>query len=111
LGSTQKKIDNLWLQDFPDQITKKRRNRLTYENKSNTICKETGKICYSKRMANELVNSQKHHKKKNIRINKGGKMPLRSYYCEHCGCYHLTSSPFYREVRYDLNKKHPLKEI
>ena len=28
------------------------------------ICKETGKNCYSRRIANELVNSQKHHKKK-----------------------------------------------
>lgn len=74
------------------------------------ICKETGKNCYSRRVANELVNSQKHHKKKNIRINKR-KIPLRSYYCEFCKSYHLTSTPFHRKVRYDLEKRKPLKEI
>lgn len=81
------------------------------ENNSFPVCKETGKNCYSKRIANELVNAQKHHKTRNVRINKGGKMPLRSYYCEFCKQYHLTSTPFYRKVRYDLDRKKPLKEI
>lgn len=74
------------------------------------ICKETGKNCYSRRNANEIVNSQKHHKKKNVRINKG-KIPLRSYYCEFCKSYHLTSMPFHRLVKYDLKKRKSLKEI
>ena len=39
-----------------------------------------------------------------------GKIPLRSYYCEFCKSYHLTSTPFYRTVRYDLEKEKP-KEI
>ena len=74
------------------------------------ICKETGKNCYSRRIANELVNSQKHHKKKNVRITKV-KIPLRSYYCEFCKSYHLTSMPFHRLVKYDLKKRKSLKEI
>ena len=74
------------------------------------ICEETGKNCYSRRLANELVNLQKHHKKKNVRVNKG-KIPLRSYYCEFCKSYHLTSTPFHRKVQYDLEKRKRLKEI
>ena len=74
------------------------------------ICENTGKNCYSFREAHEIVNRQKHHKVVNVRINKN-KIPTRSYFCKFCKSYHLTSKSFYRDVRYDLNRKKPLREI
>ncbi len=50
------------------------------------ICSEVNKVCYSQRRAGEVLRLAKirknHHVKKNI--------PLRSYKCKYCGCWHLT---------------------
>lgn len=47
------------------------------------ICPATGKRCYSKKDANNVIYAAKRssHKKR---------IPLRSYYCNKCGTYHLT---------------------
>jgi len=53
------------------------------------ICQETGKICFSYRKARETINSAKrrHYGSK----RRSNKIPIRSYYCKSCHCYHLTS--------------------
>lgn len=76
---------------------------MSYIKKKET-CAIQHKICYSRREASEILNSLRHHKIKNVRINKG-KIPSRAYYCRFCSSYHLTSKSAYRNVMYDLNKK------
>lgn len=49
------------------------------------VCRQTGKVCFTKRGAGECVagfkGSRGRHKKT---------IPLRFYYCKCCGMYHLT---------------------
>ena len=52
------------------------------------ICNYSGKTCFSKREASETI---AYFKTTRFRWNHRGKnIPQRSYYCEHCGTYHLT---------------------
>lgn len=45
----------------------------------------TGKRCYSKQGAGEVIRLAKK------RNNCKNKIPVRSYYCKECGAYHTTS--------------------
>ena len=49
-------------------------------------CSETGKKCYSQKVANDIIRKVKKarnsHRPKSI--------PKRSYKCQFCGYYHLT---------------------
>ena len=54
------------------------------------ICKSEGKICYTEREAGIAINeAKKHHRSNNDNSSK--KIPMRKYFCEKCGSYHLTS--------------------
>lgn len=44
-------------------------------------CPKTNKVCYSKADANSLINHPRRSKK----------VPMRTYVCEFCGSYHITS--------------------
>ncbi len=70
------------------------------------ICPSSGKRMYSYRVANEIINVQKHHKISNVRVNKN-KIPKRSYYCTECKMYHLTSTSGYDKIYF--NKKRRIK--
>lgn len=64
------------------------------------LCPETGKVCYSQKEANTVKNRFKRHVYKgnhrSYRMNTGanGKIPVRSYRCEFCGSWHLTSQKY-----------------
>lgn len=49
-----------------------------------SICDESGKICYSRRDAAITVATGRKEKRL-------GKRPIRYYQCGDCGCYHTTS--------------------
>jgi hypothetical protein len=55
------------------------------------ICVKTGKRMYSAREANSAKNSagNLHHTKQ---------IPLRAYYCKHCGAYHLTHFRHFKKM-------------
>ena len=74
------------------------------EKEEERYCEKCGKICYSLRMAGQILNSQKKHKIKNRRISKNAR-PCRKYYCDFCNSYHLTSTPFYREYAKEIKNK------
>lgn len=48
------------------------------------ICKESGKYCYSKKEAGNMIRYFKKHRNFNKNI------PKRSYFCNYCGTFHLT---------------------
>lgn len=64
-------------------------------------CESTGKICYTKREAGNAINGAKSH------CNRSKKIPKRKYYCEECGCYHLTHYSHYGNSikKHHFNKK------
>lgn len=47
------------------------------------FCETTGKICYSRREAGNILNYTKRNKF-------GRNIPKRSFFCEECGTWHLT---------------------
>ena len=55
-----------------------------------TICEATGKRCYSKKEANNVMHAAKRKSAKK-------RIPLRSYYCTECGTYHLTHFSYYQQ--------------
>lgn len=64
------------------------------------FCKKENKRCYSSTYASKVINNcKKNHRHNNhTRSNKKtpkGNAPVRKYYCESCGYYHLTSRSFY----------------
>lgn len=50
-------------------------------------CAVTGKICYSKKEAGNVMHYLK--RKRNL-PHRGQNIPQRLYYCNDCGAYHLT---------------------
>lgn len=55
------------------------------------ICEKTGKICYSRKSAGEIVNSLKSHpmgRRQKSPVRK--KIPIRYYFCRFCKSYHTT---------------------
>lgn len=63
-----------------------RESRLIVHNGVETvyqICEKTGKRCYGQKDASNAIRCSKHSSNKK-------RIPLRSYYCEYCGTYHLT---------------------
>ena len=68
-------------------------------------CENEGKICYTKREAGNALNGAK---KCGCRAKN---MPKRSYYCEECGCYHLTHYSFYKSNKAQRKFKQKLREI
>ncbi len=68
-------------------------------------CEITGKICYTKREANETLKGAKNHN------NRSKKIPVRKYFCEECRCYHLTHYPFYESNKMQREFKQKIKEI
>lgn len=72
------------------------------ENAKKCECEVTGKICYSKREAGEIINRLRRHiNGDNLGRNKT--LPRRSYYCVYCGCFHLTHIPFLKKS--DIRRK------
>jgi tyrosyl-tRNA synthetase len=76
------------------------------------ICESTGKIKYSKKEANTIINSYRSYKNivtddmgktirmkrfKNKKVRQSNKdcIPSRSYYCKECGTYHITHMKYY----------------
>ena len=57
-------------------------------------CESTGKICYTEREAGIALNEAKKHHYSDDNTSK--EIPKRKYYCEKCGCYHLTHQTFYK---------------
>jgi len=57
------------------------------------LCDSTGKVCYSKRKAGEIINDNRKHRKSD-HLGKNKKIPKRSYMCRGCGSYHLTHEPY-----------------
>ncbi len=58
------------------------------------VCEASGKICYSKKRAGDIVNTAKSHVVrggKSCRRSSAKKIPLRVYFCTACGAYHTTS--------------------
>lgn len=53
------------------------------------LCKECGKICYTKREAGSIINSLKRHRN-STRLGRNKEFPRRKYFCTFCGYYHLT---------------------
>lgn len=54
------------------------------------ICEKTGKRCYSKKEANNVIHAAKRKSAKK-------RIPLRSYYCTKCRTYHLTHFSYYQQ--------------
>ncbi|MDY4674467.1 MAG: hypothetical protein SO369_05665 [Treponema sp.] len=52
------------------------------------ICISTGKLCFSRRTAGEVINQYKKHH------HTSGKYPRRYYFCNNCGTYHITSQKY-----------------
>lgn len=50
-------------------------------------CDITGKRCFSKREAGEMIRMFKRNRKWK---NRGKTIPERSYYCSYCGTFHVT---------------------
>lgn len=50
-------------------------------------CESTGKICYTEREAGEAINSAR---KRHYNGRGAKRIPMREYFCDKCGCYHLT---------------------
>lgn len=67
------------------------------------ICKETGKRCYTQSLAGKQIGLAKGKYRRKKAGN--GKIPQRSYYCNYCGYYHLTS------LKSFTNKKRYIKNI
>ena len=53
-------------------------------------CQRTGKICYSRKDANETISFFKRGHRNHKWGHRGKQIPQRSYYCEYCKAYHLT---------------------
>ncbi len=73
-------------------------------------CESTGKICYSERGAAEAINSARRH-----RCKSGGakQIPKREYFCEKCGCFHLSHYTSYQSQttkNYNLKRKRFLND-
>lgn len=49
-------------------------------------CEVTGKVCYSEKSANSIVNAARRSRRR----QKTQFIPQRSYRCQFCGAYHLT---------------------
>lgn len=60
------------------------------EDKGKMICIKTGKTCFSKKEAGNCIRRFKTRRRKNLSRQK--QIPLRSYYCDYCGTYHLSHS-------------------
>lgn len=60
-------------------------------------CESTRKICYSKKEAGNAINRAKKHYHSDDESNASKKIPKRKYYCNKCGCYHLTSQSAYHK--------------
>ena len=52
-------------------------------------CEQCAKICYSKRDACIAIKTAKHNRKNYI--------PIRYYFCDYCGAYHVTSQKHRRD--------------
>lgn len=55
-------------------------------------CSVTGKICYSRKEAGNILAAAHRGKK-------GKYIPQRAYLCEYCETYHLTSHKSYRKKK------------
>ena len=58
------------------------------EDNEKVLCTETGKVCYSRRKAGEMLHylrSRRHSAKRNKIV------PVRYYFCPFCRTWHLTS--------------------
>ena len=73
------------------------------------ICESTGKICYSKKEAGKAINGAK--KRHYTDGHSAKKIPRRKYYCEKCGCYHLTHLTFYKSDKPQRGFKHRLRKL
>ena len=78
------------------------------ENSEKEHCPYTGKICYSQRGASNAISFFKHHRNKRSRFKKQKNIPVRYYYCEKCGCYHLTHYRNQYSTRKNENKRREL---
>ena len=67
-------------------------------------CESTGKICYTEREAGEILNMPKRHSHSN-------EIPKRKYFCEKCGCYHLTHQTFYKSDKPQREFRQKLREL
>ena len=59
-------------------------------------CKDSGKVCLTRREAGEILNSFRRHHNHRTRT---GERPCRKYWCKSCGFYHLTHLAYYGEKR------------
>lgn len=55
------------------------------------ICEITGKICYSRKKAGEIINTLKRNPiGKRQKAPKRKKIPMRCYFCKFCKSWHTT---------------------
>lgn len=67
-------------------------------------CRLSGKICYSRRDAGEILNKYKRHRGSD-HCGRNKKRPIRSYFCRNCGCFHITHEPYIgKEDRKGMNR-------
>ncbi|MCF0241390.1 MAG: hypothetical protein HUK25_02060 [Treponema sp.] len=57
-------------------------------------CMETEKRCYSEREAGSILNSCRRHRTSD-HCGRNKDLPRRKYWCNSCGHYHLTHTPYY----------------
>ena len=59
------------------------------QNQNDIICFQEHKICYTEREAGGILNSCRRHNYSNWGVGQKYK-PMRKYYCNECGFYHIT---------------------
>ena len=67
------------------------------------ICETSGKICYSRKKAGEVVNlyhRRRYRLESGRKGRKGDCIPQRVYFCEDCKTYHVTHLKYYRDNYY-----------
>jgi hypothetical protein len=67
-------------------------------------CSFTHKICYSQKEAGNIIRSTKRNRKIKHRNQN---IPQRSYYCRHCGAFHLTHYRNFHTSKATLRKCGP----
>lgn len=62
-------------------------------------CVRTGKCCFTKKTAQEVLNRARRSRRR------GKKIPQRIYECQFCGCWHLTHTMDARVVHYSDERR------
>ena len=86
-------------------LSKERRNKNMAKPKNKIFCRDCNrpKILFETEKKAELF--IKYNADEIAEHNRKGKKPIRSYYCQLCGGWHVTSSPVSDSKRYTLTDK------